>query len=409
MTVNFPQEAQLLNWWQRDDLHYQQGSLVFAGREVRGLTETFGTPSFVYSKQRAVQNLHRLHEALASAQLQGGYRLLYAMKANRFAPLLSFLKETDLCDIDACSPEEVKLAVACGFSPAQISFTAGSLSSKDFDQLAAYPGLGMTCDSIHAIREWGLRKPGTAIGVRINPAAGVSREENSQLQYAGTRTTKFGIYREQFAQALQVAQAHNVRIEKIHFHTGCGYLTEQLEQWDRVIDLCEWFIEQCPGLTTVNVGGGLGVPHLASDRALDLARWSAVLSKHFGQRAIKVEVEPGEYIMKDAGLLLLSKTYLEQKQQTWFLGVDAGFNIAPEPAYYQLPFLPVTLDELSDAQRTPVTVVGNINEALDVWYENALLPDMQDEPYLALINAGAYSASMASNHCMRGQFSEYLI
>ena len=54
-------------------------------------------------------------------------------------------------------------------------------------------------------------------------------------------------------------------------------------------------------------------------------------------------------------------------------------------------------------------MVGHINEALDVWYENALLPDMTDQKYLALINAGAYSASMASNHCMRGQLKEFLL
>jgi diaminopimelate decarboxylase len=54
-------------------------------------------------------------------------------------------------------------------------------------------------------------------------------------------------------------------------------------------------------------------------------------------------------------------------------------------------------------------VVGNINEALDVWYENALLPNLGQHDYLALINAGAYSSSMASNHCMRGEFSEFLL
>ena len=54
-------------------------------------------------------------------------------------------------------------------------------------------------------------------------------------------------------------------------------------------------------------------------------------------------------------------------------------------------------------------MTGNINEALDVWYENILLPDMTEQKYLALINAGAYSSSMASNHCMRGHFREFLL
>jgi len=88
--------------------------------------------------------------------------------------------------------------------------------------------------------------------------------------------------------------------------------------------------------------------------------------------------------------------------------VDAGFNIAPEPAYYQLPFQPLALRE-GDAPKKSVNLVGNINEALDVWFVNASLPDLIEHKYLTLINAGGYSASMASNHCMRGQFKEFLL
>ena len=91
-----------------------------------------------------------------------------------------------------------------------------------------------------------------------------------------------------------------------------------------------------------------------------------------------------------------------------FLGVDAGFNIAPEPANYNLPFQPVPVYYQGEPLK-PCHVVGNINEALDVWYENAMLPDMTDEDHLVLINAGAYSSSMASNHCMRGEFRERLL
>jgi len=98
--------------------------------------------------------------------------------------------------------------------------------------------------------------------------------------------------------------------------------------------------------------------------------------------------------------LILGKTFEETKQTTQFVGVDAGFNIAPEPAYYSLPFQP--LAPICTGALRQVTVVGNINEALDVWYRDAWLPELSDQEYLVLINAGAYSASMASNHCMRG-------
>ncbi|MDA0689828.1 MAG: diaminopimelate decarboxylase [Proteobacteria bacterium] len=399
-------------WWQRPDLGYQQGELSFAGTAVRELIAEHGTPTFVYSKQRVANNIQRLQTALDGTALAGRYTILYAMKANRFAPLLQFLSKQGSVGIDACSPNEVAHAVACGFEPEEISFTAGSLSQQDVKRLSEFDGLFMDCDSQHAIKTWGQLKPGTEIGIRVNPGLGVSRAGNDRLQYAGDVTTKFGIYKEQFADALELAKQYQLTVSKIHFHTGCGFLTSELNQLDQVISACLWFVDNCPTVKRVNVGGGLGVPHFASDNPLDLEQWAAVLAKHFAGRDIHLEMEPGEYIVKDCGLLLLSKTYLEKKRNTLFLGVDAGFNIAPEPAYYNLPFQPVPLiDPQGDAAATleKVMVVGNINEALDVWYEDALLPDMSEETHLVLINAGGYSTSMASNHCMRGEFKEVLL
>ncbi|MGB3226026.1 MAG: diaminopimelate decarboxylase, partial [Desulforhopalus sp.] len=226
---------------------------------------------------------------------------------------------------------------------------------------------------------------------------------------AGPVTTKFGIYQEQFAEALKVAASFGLTIRRIHFHTGCGYLTEQLPQWETVVAKCLWFVEQVPTVQQVNIGGGLGVPHIASDQSIDLGKWAAIIKRSFTDRDLVVNVEPGDYLVKDAGLLLLGITYLEKKQQTHFLGVNGGFNLAPEPAYYNLPFQPVSLFYNGTDQLAPFQVVGHINEALDVWSESILLPDMTEQKHLALINAGAYSSSMASNHCMRGFFKEYLL
>jgi diaminopimelate decarboxylase len=400
------------SWWQRPDLCYISGQLHFAGNSIQDLVIEYDTPTFFYSGQRIIDNIQRLRTALDSSELRNRYTILYAMKANRFRPLLQLLQKDGFVGIDACSPNEVAHAVKCGFQPTQISFTAGSLSQKDVARLAEFDGLFMDCDSIHAIRTWGELKPGSDIGIRINPGMGVNREDNERLQYAGDVTTKFGIYKEQFLEALECAAQFNLKVTKIHFHTGCGFLTPQLEQLDEVIAACLWFVDSCPCVTKVNIGGGLGVPHVAADSPLVLSEWVAVLVRHFAQRSIHLEMEPGEYIAKDAGILVLGKTFLETKRQTLFLGVDAGFNIAPEPAYYKLPFQPVPLiDPMglpADSLET-MMVVGNINEALDVWYEDALLPNMQDQDHLVLINSGAYSSSMASNHCMRGEFKEVLL
>jgi diaminopimelate decarboxylase len=396
-------------WWQRADLCYRRQQLHFAGHRVAVLAHQFGTPAFIYSAQRLRENIERVNNALLTVGGQQRHQLYYAMKANRFAPLLTYLKQTGLCGIDACSPAEVEHALGCGFTPGDISFTATSLSRQDFDQLARYDGLLFNADSVHAIGEWGKRRPGSEIGIRINPAAGVSRASNQLLQYAGPVTTKFGIYREQFPEALRLAASLGLTVRRIHFHTGCGYLTDQLPVWQAVVEKCLWFVDQVPTVQRINIGGGLGVPHVASDQPLDLDKWAAIIKKCFTDRDLVVNVEPGDYLVKDAGLLLLAITYLERKQQTHFLGVDGGFNIAPEPAYYNLPFQPVPLVHDDSEPLTPYHVAGHINEALDVWSKDILLPDMTRQQYLALINAGAYSSSMASNHCMRGHFKEFLL
>jgi diaminopimelate decarboxylase len=266
----------------------------------------------------------------------------------------------------------------------------------------------MNCDSLHSLRQWGERGSGRSVGIRVNPAVGVGRAQNEMLQYSGGRTTKFGIYREQFGEALELAARYDLTVERIHFHTGCGYLTPQLKAWEKVVEECLWFVDQVATVTTVNVGGGLGVPHVAMDDPLDLACWAGILNRHFRSRNLQVEVEPGDYLVKDAGLLLLTVNAVEIKKDTMFVGVDAGFNIAVEPAVYGLPFQPVPVHRRPGAE-IPITLVGNINEALDIWYPNVSLPQLKTDDHLALINAGAYSSSMASNHCMRGEFREFLL
>lgn len=395
-------------WWARQDLDYQDGKLMFAGREVEKLARGHGTPSFFYSGQRVVNNARRLHAALNQTGLQGRFRILFAMKANRFAPLLTYLKGSGLLGIDACSPNEVEYAIACGFAADEISFTNTSLSRQDLERLNKIEGLSMNCDSIHAIRKWGELGRGREIGIRVNPAIGLGRAGNDKLQYSGADATKFGIYREQFHEAIAVAKEYDLTISKIHFHTGCGYLTPQLDCWEGIIQSCMWFVEQLDTVRIVNVGGGLGVPHVASDQPLDLQQWAAVLERNFDQRNVTIEVEPGDYLVKDSGILCLTVNAVEQKADKIFAGVNAGFNIALEPAVYGLPFEPVLVEERIGETQT-VTIAGHINEALDLFYKDIEMPVLEEDDTLVLLNAGAYSSSMASNHCMRGEFKEFLL
>ena len=122
-------------------------------------------------------------------------------------------------------------------------------------------------------------------------------------------------------------------------------------------------------------------------------------------------VEPGDYIVKDAGLLVLSVTNVEMKCDVVFASVDGGFNLAPEPAFYDLPCEPVACIPRTPDPETwrPVTIAGNINEALDIWAAEQPMPALAEGDRIALLNTGGYAAAMSSDHCMRGAFSERLL
>jgi diaminopimelate decarboxylase len=205
-----------------------------------------------------------------------------------------------------------------------------------------------------------------------------------------------------------MARRHDLTVDTIHFHVGCGYLTRQLDRWDEALGAAAEFLADAPEVTTVNVGGGLGLPHRADDAALDLSRWAAILKRRFAGRGITLAVEPGDYLVKDAGLLVLEVTDVERKRDTLFVSVAGGFNLHPEPVFYDLPCEPIACRPRSQdrADWQTVTIAGNINEASDLWARDKAMPPLAEGDFVAFLNAGGYGAAMHSNHCMRGDFRE---
>ncbi|MCA9997978.1 MAG: hypothetical protein KDE56_19595 [Anaerolineales bacterium] len=228
------------------------------------------------------------------------------------------------------------------------------------------------------------------------------------LHYAGVKTTKFGIYLEHLPEAMALAKQYGMPITRLHFHAGSGYLSPQLETFARILVENGRFLDQLPDVTTVNIGGGLGLKLTADGHELDLERWGDLLANFAKERGVTIQAEPGDYLIKDAGVLLLQVAMVERKKETLFVGVNGGFNLQPLSVYYQTPFV-VVPTVLRQGAMQPTTVVGNINEGIDIWAENIPLPPLVEGDTLAFLNVGGYGSAMSSNHCMRGQFSEYLL
>ena len=392
-------------WWEREDLGYRAGRLHLGGRELESFVAEAGTPTFVYHAARVRDNLLRLRTALSSQGVL--HDAFYAIKANRFAPLVRYFKSLGQCGIDACSPGELRYALEMGFAEAEISYTGTSVSETDLDCLQGHPGVHVNCDSLSTIRRLGKRCPGRRIGIRLNPELGAGY--NDKLRYAGAKPTKFGIYGDRFEEALELARSTELSVETLHFHVGCGYVGEAVEVLDQVLERVGALLDAHPQIRSVNIGGGLGLPLVETDVAVDLSRWAAIVARHLGRRGLRVQLEPGDYLVKDAGVLLVRVNTVEEKRGTRFVGVEAGLNIVNHAAYYQTPIIVAPLVRAAGAGLERVTIAGNINEAIDILADDVELPALAEGDLLAFLNVGGYGSAMSSNHCMRGEYSEQLL
>lgn len=392
------------HWWERDDLGYRDGRLTLAGRDLAAIAEE-GTPAYVYGAARVGENISRLRAALDAARVP--HDLYYAVKANRFGPLLDYLRAEGGCGIDACSPAEVEHVLAHAFREPEISFTGHAVSEADLDVLAAHPAVHVNCDAISTIRRLGRRGPGRAIGIRLNPGLGAGY--NERLRYAGEKATKFGVYPDRFEEAMAAARAARLPVDTLHFHMGSGYQGDALDVLDRVLAGATKILDAHPEIRRLNVGGGLGVRMTESDSGVDLARWAAIVARHALPRGLRIAVEPGDYLVKDAGVLLARVNTVEDKAGTRFVGIDAGLGILNLAAYYRIPYVVAPLVLHPGARTERVTISGNINEAIDLLAEDVDVPALEEGDLIALVNVGGYGSAAASNHCMRGAYRELLL
>jgi len=394
-----------VHWWARERLDYQDGELHLGRQNLANLVKSAGTPSFVYDATRIAQNLDRIHTALDKHAVE--HEIFFALKANRYLPLVTFLKLNGRCGLDVCSPNELRLGRQVGFREEQIVYTNTSVSKEDVEWLAKHPRVHVNVDSLSSLRRLATRCPGRPIGLRVNPQVGVAYHDH--LAYSGDKVTKFGIYADRFGEALDIAKALGAPINTLHFHMGSGYMTPDLATFDRVLSRVHQFVGQCPTVTTLDIGGGLGVSMRPEDAGLDLDQWATVIARHAREMGVKIQIEPGDYVIKDAGVLLVEVNTVETKQGTLFVGVNAGFNVQSSYAYYDMPYAFAPLRHDPAAPIVKLSIAGNINEAIDIFGKGVEMRRPAEGDYLAIVNAGGYGSSMSSNHCMRGEFSEYIL
>ncbi|MGC8597719.1 MAG: diaminopimelate decarboxylase [Thermocladium sp.] len=364
------------------------------GINARDLVEAYGTPLLVYDLDRVRDNYLRLRNAL-------GARINYAVKANGNLAILTLLRGLG-AGVDASSPGEIMLARMAGYAGGDIMFTGNFLSNDDITY-GIKSGVVFNFDSLNAFRR--------AINLGYRPGlvffrldVGYGRGETKGVTLSGEES-KFGMFMEDAIKAYQAAAEAGAREFGIHMMMGSNVL--DADYFIRIGIMLREQADEIMRRTGVeiryyDVGGGFGIPYKPGEAPLDLGRLGE-LRRLFGDGLI---IEPGRYLVGDAGYLLLRVTEVKRKGSRIYVGVDAGMNVLIRPALYGSYHEVISCGE---GELTRVDVTGPICENTDRIAVERELRLPREGDLLIVLNAGAYVYSMSSNYNARPRPAEVVI
>ena len=217
----------------------------------------------------------------------------------------------------------------------------------------------------------------------------------------GGLASKFGLPVDRIGAFLATARPLGVRISGLHAHLGSGVDTP--EHWRSVCDELGGIAERIGSILTIDIGGGLPIPYRDEDEPFDLEAWSAGLAEvKAAYPGYLLVIEPGRYLVAEAGALLLTVTQVVEKSGIRRVGADAGMNALMRPALYDAWHDVHNLSRLDDTDTAEFDVVGPICESSDVLGRRRLLPAAtQPGDVLLVADAGAYGHAMANTYNMR--------
>ena len=402
------------------DFRYVGNRLFCDGVAVESLARKFGTPLYVYSQRTLTENFQKLDAAMSPVN----HLVCFSVKSNSNRSALRALAKLG-SGFDIVSGGELQRVIAAGGDPRRCVF-AGVGKTEDEIEFALRQGIySFNAESepeLQRINRVAARlKKIAPIAVRVNP--GVDACTHAKIT-TGTYENKFGIQFEQvegvYARACKLK---NLRLRGLQMHIG-SQITEAtpFEQAVRkVLPLVKRLQEKYP-LEFFSVGGGLGIvyqPALASGVA---AWWKTSAAKNiltpqkYAGRlvpllqplSLKILIEPGRFIAGNAGILVTRVEFVKKTGRKNFTIVDAAMNDLIRPAFYDAYHEIVPLTRKNGVQISS-DVVGPICESSDFFCKDRPLPKVGEGDYLALLSAGAYGFTQASNYNTRPLAAEILV
>jgi len=390
---------------------YREGELFVEDLRLRDLAAAHGTPLFVYSKAAMLSALAAYQRGFAGRDAQ----ICYAMKANSSLGVLQVFARAG-CGFDIVSGGELDRVLAAGGEAGKIIFSGvGKTRAEMRKALAA----GIGCFNVESEAELdvlsevalaqGLRAP---VSIRVNP--NVDPKTHPYIS-TGLKDNKFGVAHEDALRIYRhAASLKGLRVVGIDCHIGSQITdaTPYLDAMDRVLDLVAAIEAAGITLEHIDFGGGLGINYNNDTPPEADALWQQLLARldARGYGGKKLMIEPGRSLVGNAGVCLAEVVYTKPGEHKNFCIIDAAMNDLPRPAMYQAfhAIAPLSATPTQGAPEMTYDVVGPVCESGDWIGRDRTLAVVAGDK-LAVMSAGAYCMSMASNYNTRGRAAEILV
>jgi diaminopimelate decarboxylase/aspartate kinase len=327
------------------------------------------------------------------------------MKANPHPDLLRLFAGLGL-SFECVSRGECErvMQVVPGIDPSRILFTPNFAPRSEYEW-AIEQGVNLTIDNVYALREWGELFRGRDVLIRID--TGFGRGHHDHVRTAGVHS-KFGVPLFELDEVERLVQLVGARVVALHAHTGSGVF--DVRNWKEVGLMLGKLAQRFPHVRAIDLGGGLGVPEKPGQVPVDLAALQAVIDEiHAQSPQLQLWLEPGRFLVAQAGVLVVEVTQLKGKGAVQYVGVTTGMNSLIRPALYGAHHDIVNLTRFGEPGTEVYNVVGPICESADYLGHERLLPATREGDVLLIANTGAYGHAMSSNYNLREPSREIIV
>jgi diaminopimelate decarboxylase len=401
--------------------HYRDERLHCEEVDLARVAEEFGTPLYIYSASTILDHYRRLDAALAPLD----HLVCYAVKANSNRAILKLLHNAG-AGFDIVSGGELFRVLAAGGDPGRCTFAGVGKSGEEIEYALEQRVHSFNVESeaeLDYIDKIASRKGARApIALRLNPDVDSHTHEYIST---GSHENKFGIALDR-APAIyeRASKMRNIDIVGAQMHIG-SQITDAAP-FAEAIKKVEKIVRELKAKYAIkffSIGGGMGIiyrhalesgsgkwwhEHGGESSAFSVRDYAAAVVPSLRDLGLRILVEPGRFLVGNAGVLLTRVRYIKETGQKKFAIVDAGMNDLIRPALYQShhDIVPVTEPPLT---REKIDIVGPVCESGDFFARDREMPPLREDDLLAIMSAGAYGFVMASNYNSRPLPAEVLV